>query len=444
MTEHTRYDGLLSVMEDAWADSAGAIDAYRQSVDGLYETDSLAAEIVDALVDDATGKGWSVRLQDVDETDALDEPLEDLCVRQKIAHAAKQARLYGGAAIVLVTDDPAPLDEPLDPSRVRALTDLRVLDLSEIRPSAWEADWLSPRFGAPSEYNLTPLSRGAVAPSLRVHASRVIPCFGDRLSRAREDRLDGWGLSVLARPARKLARFEALEEQIGDIVARYRYGVLHLAGLAGMVGSENGEAMLVKRLRAMSLGQRRGGVTVLDGDDKWTDVSATVTGLSDLWDRGAASVASAARMPMTRLFGLAPGGLASTDDSGLQWWRDRVSDYQQQELRPAIDRIVEVYAASRDGVLGGAAPESWTVEFHPLDEPTTDEAASARLKNAQADAIYLDRGVVSPSRVAQDRFGGDSGDDLAMTDGEIEAVEAQAVAAAQAPQGAPVDAGAPA
>jgi hypothetical protein len=43
----------------------------------------------------------------------------------------------------------------------------------------------------------------------------------------------------------------------------------------------------------------------------------------------------------------------------------------------------------------------WSIQFRPLWEPSQKEETESRYAQAQADAIYLDRGVLTPEEVAQ-------------------------------------------
>src|SRR4029077_20547785 len=99
-----------------------------------------------------------------------------------------------------------------------------------------------------------------------------------------------------------------------------------------------------------------------------------------------------------------PAGLNATGESDIRWFYDRIASTQQNRVAPALMRIIEILLASM-----GKDPDkiNHSIYFHPLWQPTEKEVAEAHFTQAQADAIYLDRDVVSPEEIALSRFGGD-------------------------------------
>lgn len=57
--------------------------------------------------------------------------------------------------------------------------------------------------------------------------------------------------------------------------------------------------------------------------------------------------------------------------------------------------------------LNPGIPKTISIDFGSLWQLDENEEADIRLKVAQADAVYLDRGVLDPAEVAISRFGGD-------------------------------------
>ena len=61
---------------------------------------------------------------------------------------------------------------------------------------------------------------------------------------------------------------------------------------------------------------------------------------------------------------------------------------------------------SKDGPFDGKQPENWSLQFIPLWQNTEEQDAVTRRTTAETDAIYIDRGVLTPDEVAISRFGG--------------------------------------
>ena len=99
---------------DGYAEALGLnyLKSKEIIVDALmqYELGGLAAVVVDAPADTAIARSIEI---EGDEDRALFYELERLAFLPKIADAVRWSRLFGGAALVLITDDGI-LNQPLD------------------------------------------------------------------------------------------------------------------------------------------------------------------------------------------------------------------------------------------------------------------------------------------------------------------------------------------
>jgi phage-related protein (TIGR01555 family) len=103
------------------------------------------------------------------------------------------------------------------------------------------------------------------------------------------------------------------------------------------------------------------------------------------------------------LFGQSPGGLNATGESDIRLFYDQVAAAQRRKLIPALKYITELFLSMR---FKNSAPDDWQITCNPLWQPTENEQADTNHKQAQADKIYLEAGVVSPMEIAQSRFEG--------------------------------------
>jgi phage-related protein (TIGR01555 family) len=136
-----------------------------------------------------------------------------------------------------------------------------------------------------------------------------------------------------------------------------------------------------------------------DGEDferKGTPMAGVNELLEQTWKR----VASAAEMPMTVLMGTSPAGLNATGESDMRLWYDSIQAYREGTLGPAIERIARYLARDLDQSL----PESWSIVWPSLWRMTAVEEATYRMQVAQADASYIDKGVLLAEEVALARF----------------------------------------
>jgi hypothetical protein len=137
-------------------------------------------------------------------------------------------------------------------------------------------------------------------------------------------------------------------------------------------------------------------------------------------------------MPREILYNESPTGLRGGDLSGPQQiWHASVRQYQRDEVEPILDRVLEVYFASR-----GIPAWRWSIEWPDLWSPDEESEAGTYKQRAEADQTYVALGVVTPDELRAARFedeasGGvqlepraapEEGDDVAAASPEDEAM----------------------
>ena len=382
-------------------------------LEALYETNAYAQRIVDDMPEQATRKGWEVTYGDEVDDDtrtAVDDDADRLCVRSKVREADTAARLYRGAVIWPVLDEGAvSLEEaadylrtPLDLTRVRSIRVLHVFDRRELHIEIMDTDITSEGYGTPLTYQIRPLLGGR---SYFVHRSRLVVLPGAPLPASTTRRDWSLGASVLD-AAWDAIRGKTTSDQAGEILtSEVKQDVLKIAGTAGLSTSDQA-ALFELRISEIARGKSALNMITLAEGDEFDTRHTPLTGWADLDDRQAQRLASAARMPITRLMGQSPSGLSTDDQSGRASWEDEVASYQEERLRPVVEALYTLIFSQREGPTAGAEPQGWDLRFRPLSQPTAKEIADTRLVQAQSDHLRLEDGVLSVEHVARARFGG--------------------------------------
>lgn len=372
-------------------------------LDYLYLQNDLAGIIVDEIVEDALRNGFTVNVTDGTDPDVGRE-IERLRAIVKLGRAAKWGRLYGAGYVLMVLDDGLDPAAPVEPERVKRVIELVDLDIWEVVPVRWQNDVTQPRFGEPDLYQVAPQSQGGMSAGqsvTTVHASRLLKFGGVALPRHLRAQNGGHDDSVLQRPWDAIRRFCEAENGMARIVQSFERATISYAGLSSVLAKPEGEELVAQRMQMLSRSISMINAVLLDADagEQYERSSSSVAGLPEMRDRFAESVAKAARMPQTILFGTAPAGLNTDGESGIQAWHKRVHAYQEKVLQPELERLVGLLLPP------GLDIGDWDIAWNPLDEPSELEQAELRKVVAEIDAIYLDRGVRSPDQVARSRDG---------------------------------------
>lgn len=369
-------------------------------LESLYANNGIARRIVDIFPSRATRRGWTV--PDIGDEDRR------LKTWDFFRDGLTWARLYGGSAGLMVTEDDVPagmspeawLREPLDLKRVGKVLALRVFDAVEAWPSRWCADIRSPRYGLPEMWQIS--SQAGFRAT--VHASRIVHFRGAR--RPPNKARTGWQSrlpddSCFQPIWDSLRRLEQVQQAGATIAQELREGVLSVGGLAAKATSDEGES-LWDRFRNMALVKGLLGLTVIDSQDTYTNLSNPPTGYSELSGGAWTHLSAVTSIPQTVLMGESPGGLSSDGESAQEGFRQSVSDYQSVNLS-CFEQLYAVVYSAQDGPTRGIAPEGWAVEFASLDEPSEKMKADTQLVVAQADEIRIRSGVLRPETVTRSR-----------------------------------------
>lgn len=373
----------------------------------LYGSNGIARRIVDILPTRATRKGWTVP-----EIGAEDKRLKTW---DRVTEAMIWARLYGGSALMLVTEDDVPpgyqmdpaawLAQPLDLERVGRVIALQVFDPNEAAPMIWDRDVRSPTYRRPILWTVSADGFNAT-----VHGSRIVHFRGARRPPSetaggfmRSNRMpDDSCLQAIWDEIRRLSETMAGGATLAQ---ELRESVLKVADL-GARGTGDEAATLAQRISLMGRVKSMLGIILIGAGDEYTNRSNPPTGWSELSDGAKSMLAAVSGLPETVLFGATPGGLNTDGDSGHESFRQLVSDYQETN-RPELERIYQVIYAAQDGPTKGKAPEGWALTFAPLDEPSEMSKAEVREIVARTDLTYINCGVYAPSDVQRGRFGPD-------------------------------------
>lgn len=377
-------------------------------LDDLYRSDELAAIKVDAVVDDAFHKGWSVESSlTAEENEAVIDFNDQLGVQNAIIDARKWARLYGGAAVLIGSDDGVSQQMPLQMGGRIAF--VHAYERDELQPSRYYLDPLSPKFGMPSHYRLTPLTMGGVAQVVDtdIHESRFILFHGVRGSKRQRIDSFGWGQSVLLRPMTALKQFNAAYALVLSLLADANQNVYKIKDFAEMLRSGKAGEAATARLSIIDKFRSSVNAIIVDAEDEdFVRSQLSLSGVESVLTSYKERLAAAFEMPLTRLLGVSPAGLNATGESDLRNWHKQVESERKTVLKPALERWLNIIFAAKNGPTGGIVPDSFSVKFPSLWDLSPKEEAEVDSINANTDKTYREMGVLRKEHVAS-RFTGD-------------------------------------
>lgn len=374
-----------------------------------YASSDIAERVVDLLPAEALREGIQFKADESVDEDILkkfDDYMDALYVNERFQHAWSWGRLYGGAGIFLAIEDGRKLNEPVDFDNIKTVRSLVVLSRYELVSQDVDDDIFSSNFGLPRLYILASRQNSKQS-SQEIHWTRLIRFDGKPLPRNLFIQNNYWGDSVLTRLFNSLNNYNLANDSAATILQDFRTSVLKLKDLYTLLQEADGKKLLEERIELMNLSRSVLNTVLLDSEDEeLLNLTSTVTGIGEVLDRVEARLVAAADMPATVLLGVSPtGGLSGKGESENRDWYDRISHQQEQYLRPKLQYFFELLIRAKEGPSQGNEIEDFSFLFNPLWQQSDDEIADTRLKVAQTDALYIDRGVVDPTEVAKSRWG---------------------------------------
>ena len=410
------------------------------ALEALYDSDDIAAKIVDKLPRDATRRGFTLEFEGESDDEsaeamrALYAQLEDMAVLPKLREAWIWARLYGAGALYIGADDGLLPAEPLAEDKIAEVRFLNVLTRPQLQVRQRYSDIHGPKFGQPELYAVRRAdARREAALEVLIHESRLVFFPGALTARSVTGSADDWDNSVLQRVHDCLRQSASSWQSAAHLLTDASQAVLKIDHLSEIIAS-GGEARLRARMEVMDMARSVCRAILVDAErEEFTRVATSFAGLPEMIDRFMMRDAAAAEMPVALLYGRSAAGLNATGESDTRAWYDVVEDAQTDTLRPRLERVIRVFMLAKSGPTHGTEPENWHLKFTPLWQPTAHEAAETRKINAETIAALVNAQVILPEEGALDLA--QSGDFSTIdVDARTEALEVEAELAAD-PEG---------
>lgn len=384
-------------------------------LEAIYSDDGLGARIVDLIPDDMMRQGWHYEFKNKkDEMETLsktyDDILDSIQLKDKVSEAIKWARLYGGAIIILGAFDGQDLSKPLAVKGIKKFEKLKVIPRPNIEFGTMEfqTDSSKPRFGE-VEYYPVEFKVGNSYQIARVHWTRVIEVHSIKVPNTGNGNIPNefryWGIPVLQRVRDRLADLGASFGSISQLMQEISIGKYKFEGLADILSEDDGQKLVQNRIQAMDAMKSVFHSVYMDSTDEFIRDTLSLGGTSEVLYQFMMIVSASTGYPMTKLFGISPGGLNSTGDSDTYNYYDMVKAKQELELKPILKRIISIISDWQKIEM----PE---ICFNPLEQMTEKEQAELEERKANTERTkmetytgYYNLGILETYMIEELEFG---------------------------------------
>ncbi len=367
-----------------------------QTINSLYRSHWVVRRIIDCIPEDMIKSGYKILSQVA--PDSIKQVIT--CDRtthtsRKILEGLKWGRLYGGAGgLIMVDGQEDMLDRPLDLDMVMpgSYKGLLILDRwSGITPNDdLVKDPSDPEFGLPDSYTIT---CDVLPIGVKVHHSRIVRFMGRPLPYLEQLAETYWGASEIEHIFDELRKRDNVSWNIAMLTFMANLRVMKLEGMGQIlaVGNQQAQEDLYNTMQAMNSMMNNNSIQILGENDSYESHQYTFGGIGETYDRFMMDLAGAAETPVTKLFGRSPAGLNSTGEGDMQNYYDTIEEKQENELRPAYDKLLPIMFVSS---LGGV-PDDMDYEFNPVRRAPESEMADLASKNTDSVTKAFQAGLIS-------------------------------------------------
>lgn len=321
----------------------------------------------------------------------LKAELERLAVRELFRDAIEKECFFGRIQIFMDFGDfdkPAELQVPLvmdsrKISQKRPLKRLAVVEPMWSYPGAYSAqNPLAPDFYKPSSWYMS---------GRTVHASRVLTMVGRPMPNMLKPAyaFGGVALTQICKPY--VDNWLRARQSVSDLIHSFSVMVLGTDMDAVLDGGPADQ--LFARVDLFNKTRDNRGTFVIDkASEEFSNVSAPIAGLDKLQAQALEQIASVSGIPLVILLGITPSGLNASSEGEIRVFYDKIMAYLEKVCGPELKQLLDVVQLS----LFGDIDPKIRFEFEPLWEMSDADKATIRKNDADADAVYIDRGVIDP------------------------------------------------
>ncbi len=299
----------------------------------LYMEHGLIQSLIEQPVADAIRGGLDITSDELDSDDikGWQDYLEEKNILSSFQETVSWARLFGGAGLIVNV-----LDDPQKPFNINKL---KKGDPLELYPAdRWELSGPN----RVTEYYLFY--------SMKLHSSRVLVINGKKAPSIIRPQLAGWGMSEVEHVVRELNAYLKHNNLIFELLDEAKIDVWKMNGFNNALVTSTGTELVRKRIELANQVKNFQSAIVMDKEDDYDQKTITFGGLSEVLREIRIGIATALRMPMTKLFGLSASGFNSGEDD-LENYNAMIESDIRDKMRFSLRKLLDITCMCKFGYI---------------------------------------------------------------------------------------------
>jgi uncharacterized protein len=280
---------------------------------------------------------------------------------------------------------------------------------------------IEPIWSTPSMYNATdPTESDFFVPSKwfvlgkEIHADRLMTLIMRPVPDMLKPAYNFSGVSMLQLMQPYVERWQRTVDSVSDLIHSFSITGLktNMENIL-LEGGQEGMAQLVMRSQMFSQLRNNQNLMLMDKDgEEFFQFNTPLSTLDNLMQKAQEQMAGPSHTPLVKLLGITPSGLNANSEGEIRVYNDYIASLQEAHLRPQIETILNLVQLD----LFGEIDDQIVFEFSPLEQMNDEQKATIAKTKADADAVYVQAGVLAAEeireRLAKDESGDYSGIDV--------------------------------
>jgi uncharacterized protein len=339
----------------------------RNLLSFMYSEHGIIQTAIDQPVQDALRGGIDITSAELnaDDIKELQEDMENLGTLDKLGEASIWQRLFGGGGLIINMD--------VDPTQPFRNQPTKNLDFYAV--DRWELT--NPRG---SEYYLFY--------GKKIHHTRVIELMGKKAPSMLRPQFQGWGHSEVERMVRDVNAYLKNKNVIFELLDEAKIDVYKIKNFNNSLATNSGTATIRRRIELANQIKNYDNAVVMDMNDDYDQKTMAFSGLAEMLKETRIGIASALKMPMSKLFGIGASGFNAGEDD-IENYNAMVESEIRTKMRQPLRLIISLHCLK----LWGFIPQ-FEFKYKPLRVMSEkDEEEINRSRQDRILSLY-DRGLI--------------------------------------------------
>lgn len=340
----------------------------RQVLSEIYVEHGPIQTIVDIPVDDGLRGGVEIFSKQLspEDIETLKTEMEKKDDLNTLAQAIKWNRLYGGAGLVIMTEqDP---EEPLDLEAIGQgdRVEFRAVDMWELLSDQSSMENYDVKL---KEQNFEHYLYYGV----KIHKSRVLTMKGLTAPSFIRPRLRGWGISIVEALIRSINQYLKSNNLTYEVLDEFKLDIFKIKGLTGTLLSPDGTNAVQKRIQLANYQKNFQNSITMDAEDDHIQKQLSFGGLAEVMREIRIQIAADMRIPITKLFGISSAGFNNGEDD-IENYNAMIEGQVRKKCRFDLLRMIQI----RCQQIFGYIPDDIAFTFAPLRILTSEQEETVK------------------------------------------------------------------